>query len=136
MPALLDQWLDRFRRARDYRRQVYVFFAKDDLATADSGNVQEVINEASHLLDLPVNHVKVPLYLWVLQFQHPQQLNGIADRREGIAQFMRKRRQELILAAVRLAQRFFNAMLLGDVGVAAEPAHYTSLLIADGNCTG
>ena len=48
---------------------------------------------------------------------------------------MSERRQEFVFAAIRLAQRFFNAALVRHVRVAAEPAHDVPLLISNRNRT-
>ena len=41
---------------------------------------------------------------------------GVADRRQRVAQLVRERGEELVLAPVRLAQRLFLPPALGDVG--------------------
>ena len=44
-----------------------------------------------------------------------QQVHRVADRRQRIAQFVRQRRQEFILAPVGVDQRAFELLALGDV---------------------
>ena len=44
-----------------------------------------------------------------------QDVQARADRRERVAQFVRERRQEFVLAAIRLLQRLDRAPPFGDV---------------------
>ena len=53
---------------------------------------------------------------------HAQHVQRVADRRQRIAQLVRQHRQELVLAAVGLAQRLLGALALGDVDHRADEA--------------
>jgi hypothetical protein len=46
----------------------------------------------------------------------------VAQRRQGIAQLVRERREELVLAPVGLAQLLLRAVRLGEVEALAEDA--------------
>ena len=63
-----------------------------------------------------------------------EQMSGIANGRERIAQFVRQRRKEHILAQIRLAQRRLRAAPLGNVRVHAHPFANGAARIDEGNC--
>jgi len=63
------------------------------------------------MLDLPArDHARVAQRGVVGVVTRVHQLDGIADRRERIAQFVRERREKLVLATISVAQRFLRAM--------------------------
>ena len=51
-----------------------------------------------------------------------QQLHGVADGGQRVAQLVGQHRQELVLAPVGLAQRLFGLLALGDIHRHAEVA--------------
>ena len=86
----------------DDRRDVEGLLVELDLAAGDPRDVEEVVDEPDHLLDLPVDHVARPAEVDVVDAELLEELDGVADRREGIPQFVGEHRQELVLAAVVL----------------------------------
>ncbi len=46
---------------------------------------------------------------------HAQDVQRVADRGERIAQFVRQRREKLVLSTVGIAQRLLDLVTLGDV---------------------
>ena len=52
---------------------------------------------------------------------------GIADRRQRIAQLVRERGEELVLAPVGVAQRFFGHPAIVDVRACADPLAHASI---------
>ena len=88
---------------------------------------------------LPLDDCARPLDLRLAGRMHVQQLRGVADRRERIAQLVREHREELVLALIHFLQRFFGLTARGDIepdaddvtmpgvlhetGLAVDPAH-------------
>jgi hypothetical protein len=66
-------------------------------------HVQKVVYEPGELLHLTVDHAARPLKLGRARLRHLQDLNGVPDRRQRIAQLVRKHRDEFILATVGVA---------------------------------
>ena len=58
--------------------------------------------------------------LLVVGRRRVQDLDGVEDRRQRIAQLVRQHRQELVLAAIGLAQLLLGALALGDVLAGAD----------------
>jgi hypothetical protein len=98
----------------DDRRQLDLLYAELDLALADPAHVEKVVNQPDELPDLTLNHVHHRLSRFPVRGSQPQDLQGVADRGERIAQFMGQHREELALAAVGLPQCLFGALTLDD----------------------
>ena len=75
--------------------------AQLELAARDARDVEQVVEQPRHVIDLAVDHVAAPTSTAprsraaVLLI-----VRRVADRRERIAQLVRQRRQELVLAAI------------------------------------
>src|SRR5262245_398312 len=62
------------------------------------------VNYATQLLELRIGRAKLL-----------KRLHGVANRREWIPEFVRERRQELVLEAIRLLDCFFSQLPFRDV---------------------
>ena len=98
--------------------------AQLDLAAADAGHVEQVVDQPHHLPQLPLHHVaRLRQHRRVRRRRASRSdLERVADGRERVAQLVRERRQELVLAAVGLEQRLLRALELRDVVRAADVA--------------
>ena len=83
---------------------------------------------------LALDHAGRFLYpLRVGRTQH-QQLRRAADGREGIAQLVRKHRQEFVLAYAQAAQLVLGTLLVVDIGAGAHPARDAAKVVAHRQC--
>jgi hypothetical protein len=87
---------------------------------ADPRDVQQVVDQAYHVRELPVHHRPSFCNRICLASRQAHHLQAIADRREWIAQLVSKECQEVVLLAVRFQQCFFNLLPFGHV---AEDQH-------------
>ena len=88
-----------------------------DQSAVDARQVQQVVDEAGHLAHLPVDHL-LGADLRRRLGREPQHGHRVLDRGERIAQLVRERGEELVLAPVLLAQHGAVAHAF-DVGPAA-----------------
>ena len=85
-----------------------------ELPRTDASHVQQVVDQPHEMLELPVHHVE-RAHQPRIRIDLARDLQPVAQRRQWIAQFVRERRQEFVLAAVGGAQRLFGLDALGDV---------------------
>ena len=96
---LLDERAGRLDGALHHARQFDPLLAEFQLVAADPAHVHQVIYQPHHL-------PKLPLYQssGLLQCRRfgckPDDLDGVADRGQRIAEFVGQQRQELVLASV------------------------------------
>src|SRR5262249_19309345 len=81
------------------------------------------------MLRLALYYLARPLSLRLRQLEQFQNLCGVADRGEWVAQFVRQHGQELILASVSFFERFLHPLALGDVRHRACDQHGGSALV-------
>ena len=86
-----------------HRRQFDPLLAEFQLAAGDAAHVQQVVHQPHHLPKLPLHH-GAGLLSGVPVGRQPDDLQGVADRGQRVAEFVGQRRQELVLAAVGLRQ--------------------------------
>jgi hypothetical protein len=79
-----------------------------------------VVDQARQVTRLPVHHRHQLQQRVVGERMPTQDRQRAADGRERIAQFVRQHRQELVLAAIGVAQGCFRALALGDIENHAE----------------
>ena len=103
MAHLLDQRTARFHRRVHGVSQVYPFDMQRDLAPGNPADIEQIVEQARHVLQLALHHRQHGLRLW-LGTRHSQDLDAVADRCERIAQLVGEAREELVLAAIRLSQ--------------------------------
>ena len=107
-PARLD------RRVHDLG-QFDAFFAKLQPVARDATHVQQVIDESGQVSHLTIDDAARPLQLGRARIRHLQDLNGVPDRRQRIAQLVREHRDEFVLATVGLAQRLGRLLALDEI---------------------
>src|SRR5262249_55508180 len=132
----LDHRLAGFDRSSDDLGQVYRRLLQADFATADARNFQQVVNQSGHLMDLPHHHLLGLRHQLRIIAAQRENLDGVADWSEGVAQLMGQRRQELVLAAVGLPQRFgltaerlLHLLALGDIYTNADQTQRPTPLV-------
>ncbi len=77
---------------------------------------EQVVEQQRHVLHLALDDVVRPALLRFRRVEIARNGRGLPDGRQRIAQFMRQRCQELILAAVGLEQLALVTLSLRDVG--------------------
>jgi hypothetical protein len=80
------------------------FIPKVDLPVGNPGGVQQVLNQASHVVCLAADDITSPLDIRVRGAELPQDLDCVANRSERTAQLMGHHPQELVLVASRVLQ--------------------------------
>jgi hypothetical protein len=71
----------------------------------DPRDIEQIIEEQSHLPNLSLDHILYPLKLLRRKLGRGKDLSSGADRCERVAEFMRERCKEDILALISLTQR-------------------------------
>ena len=99
-----------------------------DPALRDARDVEQVVDQSREMLDLPLDGRERRARVRIRYQSARQQLAGVADRRERIAQLVGEHRQELVLLPVGLFEllpllfeRFLGLATLGYVARGAEP---------------
>ena len=108
-PAGLDGQLD-------HRLQLDRLLLEHDLAAGDPRDVEQVVDHPRHLLDLVLDHLDRPLEVGAAQALDLHDLDGVADRGQGIAQLVGEHGEELVLAPVGLPEGLLHALAIVDVG--------------------
>ena len=91
-----------------------------DLAAGNARDVQQVINQACELRQLPFDNVPRQAQLRILQRLHAHQMHGVANWGERVAQLVRQHREELILVAVGFLQGLFRSRPLAHLALQRE----------------
>ncbi len=113
--------------------QIDVVLLELELSARDARNVEQVIEQQRHALHLARDDFAAPFALPLVRGVRIEDAHGVADGRERIAQLVRQRGQELVLAAVGLEQRTLGVLEPADVEVDAGPALDAPGLVADGH---
>ena len=71
-------------------------------AVRDARDIEQIVEQQRHVLHLALDHIVGPALLRVGGVLVARDGGGLADRRQRIAQLMRERREEFVLAAVGL----------------------------------
>src|SRR6185503_6100522 len=121
-----------FEGVADHGSQVYPLPSQLDLATGDSGDFKQVVNQPHHLIHLPLQHV-VDLAYRLLVGAYPDNLECVADRGEGVPQFVGQGGQELVLPLIRFPQGVFGPLDIGDVCRGADETEHLAILVEAGN---
>ena len=79
-----------------------VLLAQLQGAVRDARNIEQVVEQQRHVLHLALDHIAGPALLRVGGVLVARDGGGLTDRRQRIAQLMRQRREEFVLAAVGL----------------------------------
>ena len=122
LPPLGGERPGGLQRAPDDVGEVDPLGAQRDLAARDARDVEEIVDEPDEVADLPAEHVERRREQRLGRRRELHELHRVRDRRERVAQLVRERRQELVLAPVGLAQRLLAADALGEVDADADAA--------------
>ncbi len=86
--------------------------AQGELGLADPGNVEQVIDQAHHQRQLPLHQCQ---QLAVHRGGHAQHGQRVLQRCQRVAQLVRQRRQELVLAPPHFPEQLLDASALGHL---------------------
>src|SRR5581483_8335755 len=89
-------------------------------------DIQQVIEKKRHTLHLPGDDVVPPAAPALVRSGQIQELHGIENGGERIAQLMSEDGEKFVLAPVRLAQRLLRLLQPADVEVDSRPAGNSS----------
>src|SRR3546814_19142852 len=78
------------------------------LAARHARNFEQIIDQPRQVADLALHHLTEACSLRLSGEPRPQDVQGVADRRERIAQLVREDRQEFVLALIVEAQTLFG----------------------------
>ncbi len=109
MPVGVDQRAGRFDRAGDDIAQEEPLRPKLDFAPHEPRQVEQVVDEADHVIDLPLEHGDRFSRDFRVDPRGPHDFECIADRGQGITQFVGQRGEEFVLAAIGLLGLFVQA---------------------------
>ncbi len=96
--------------------EIQLLFAQFQAALRDARNVQQVVDEPHELLQLALEQLTRARGRGGVGLREPQNFDGIADGRERIAQLVSQGGEELVLAAMGVAQRFEEARVVDGDG--------------------
>ena len=128
------------QRARRFDRvtngaQIDRVAADFERAARDARHVQKVVEQARHVRELAIDHApRIRRHLRRRARLH--QLRRIADRGERISEFVGEGRQELILAAIRLAQLILECAPLRKIADDGDPADGQRIIVPNGRIGG
>jgi len=77
--------------------EIYRSSLKDDLASHDPGHIEEIIDEAGKMLNLPADNAPGPLLSFLLRIESIKHGEATHDRRERVAELVPQHGQEVIL---------------------------------------
>ena len=117
MPMLRDERLRRLHRPFDDAFDADPFPPKPNPTGADAGDIQQIVDQVRQLTDLARDDAAGLQLDRVLVRLPAQQHQGVADRRQRVAEFVAQHRQELVLAAGQIGQRLglFQGLALQPV---------------------
>ena len=143
MLVFFDQRSDRFERIFHDAVQCQTLSDEVDSSTGDAGDFHQIVNEPRHLRDLSFDDPACLALDWVLVLLEAQEMHGVGDRCERVAEFMTEHRQELVLAAMKISQSLrlicglsLQAGARGDVVKAIDRAGNVPAIIPERNNIG
>jgi len=101
VPGRVDHRLRDLDRVLDDRGQLEALDAKRELRPRQPRDVEQILEQTGHLVGLPAHDAVAPGDARIRRRDVAKDVDGVADRRERIAQLVRERREELVLAPVR-----------------------------------
>ncbi len=101
----------------DHGVEIHLLAAQCDLAVADACHVEQLVDQARHLAELPDHDVRSPGGLRVRRRGPAYHFHRRAYRRQRVAQLVREHRQELVLASGLFLQLGFDSAPLDDLGL-------------------
>src|SRR5689334_15788149 len=89
--ASINERLACFDRMAQYVRDWHNFSDQLNLAAANSGQFEQIVDESVHVSNLPLHHLLQFLQVGIEGPMKPQQLDSVFQRRQGVAQLVRER---------------------------------------------
>src|SRR5690349_5560951 len=132
MAATFDERHARLDRAGDCRLKIDDLVLELDLTLADTADVEQIVEEPRHLVNLALEHRVQRFVRGVASCSASQHLGDVANRRQRIAQFVTEHCEKLILAAIGSAQKLLDAYPIRYIACRLGNADHTSLPIEDG----
>ncbi len=122
MVARLDQRADRLDRGVQRGTQLDQVVAQRDGAAREARDIEQIVDQPGQVIELAGDDVaRLEAVLARGRAVH-QQIGGAAHRRQRVAQFVHQHREEIVLAALFLAQHLLGTLLLRDVLAHADHA--------------
>jgi len=122
MSVLVDQWASRLNGTFHDAAHDDSIQSKSNPAGSNAGHFHQVIDQMSQLSQLSFNDGEGFLVERFLILPQTEKMHCVGDGGEWVAEFMTEHRQELVLAAVQVGQRFrlflqipFQAATFADV---------------------
>src|SRR5262245_32728636 len=115
MAGRVDRRAARFQGAVNNLGKIDDFLAKLDLIAPHSAEIEQIVDESCHLIDLTFDDVAGVFTSRFVARTVVEKIQRITNWRERVAQFVRQRREEFIFASVRLEQGLFSVELPRDV---------------------
>src|SRR6187402_1833473 len=113
----------------DQRTDVEELLSKKDLALRDAGNVQEVVDQARHVRDLAIEHRASGPQVVLAGIGTIEDLVGVANRTERVAELVAEHRQELVFLPVRFTKQSLRGLLVGYVREGHDTADRPAILL-------
>ena len=96
--------LRRLDGAADDGGEIDALLAQLDLAAGDARHFHQIVHEPDHVVDLPLHHV-VRAARAAPSWPAMRRMQRVVNRRQRVAQLVRERRQELVLAPIGFLER-------------------------------
>ncbi len=100
MLAGVDERPARLHGAGDDTSHVHAFHLQMDLAARDARQIEQIVHQPDELMHLAIDHLVKRLCVRLVGTAQAEQLDSIADRRQGIAQFVGEHGEKFVFVAV------------------------------------
>ena len=130
-PAKSCWWSSQVRRRLG---QVDAPRLERDLSSLDAGEVQQVVHQPRQLPALPLDDLSRAPGLLAARRRQSEQVRGVDDGGQRVAELVGEHRQELGLPAVRVTERLRRAVLLGDVEEGGHRPRHLPLTFPQRGC--
>src|SRR5215204_3695303 len=98
--CLFNYWEAGFDGLLNERCQFDPRLSQFDRPSAESTQIQKVIDQSHHLRELSIHHVADLIHYFRVALSQSQDLQSIADWSQRIAKLVRQCRQELVLVMI------------------------------------
>jgi hypothetical protein len=127
VPPLVDERPGRLNRLVENRARVHEILPQANLPARDAGDVEQVVDEPDELPHLPLDDIARPVAALLVGGQL-EDGHRIIDGGERVTKLMGQHGQELILAAVTLAEGLGLPLPFGEV----RPPRILAAAVAEG----
>src|SRR5215471_4643591 len=115
MMAAIDERLADLDSEGYHGSQIDRLALQAQFAACYAGNIDQVVYETHHLLDLAFHHRAYFGKLGLADPDFAHDLHAVADGSQRVAQFMRQRCEELVLAPIGLTELVFSLLAFGNI---------------------